>query len=153
MYYSHDRFSSFFWSLVIPEVNSTSFHRSSSYLLSQHLCPVIQAAHFAWPGFLLGQRHRPIMLWCRQDFLGPLTLRWISRHFPGRIERCGQQGAKTDEKRSLSSTTRLMNGLQANTGLIVSMCHVTSRFWPENNFLCGFQKYLVFYMPVKIYQN
>lgn len=33
----------------------------STYLLSQPLCLVIQAARFAWLGFLPGRRHRPAM--------------------------------------------------------------------------------------------
>lgn len=77
----------------------SKFCRSSSYLLSQPLCPVIEAAHFAWPGFLLGQRHRPIMP--RQDFLG--LLKWMPMPFPSRIEHFGPLGAIKKMKGDLNT--------------------------------------------------
>lgn len=102
----------------------SKFCRSSAYLLSQPLCPAIEAAPFAWPGFLLGQRHRPIMPWYRRDFPG--LPKWIPMPFPSRIEHCGPLGAIKKKKGDLHT----LRTDQENSCVFGSVARGQSLIWP-----------------------
>lgn len=105
----------------------------SSYLLSQPLCLVIQAAHFAWLGFLPVRRHRPTMPWYRYDFPG--SLRWRPRLFPGKIEHCGPCCAiKENESQFQNNRTRLRNYPQANPRLRATLWQASIRVYTREEF-------------------